>query len=144
MQGHDARPRAGDERGMTLIELLVAMLVLSILATAAIAMFSSQRGKAQGAAAKTELRTARATLAGYRVEHGTYGASAGELVALEPALAHADVEVVGTETSYELSVASKDGGRFGVKLDGGRELRTCTLPGRGGCAATPDPDGNAW
>jgi prepilin-type N-terminal cleavage/methylation domain-containing protein len=129
---------------MTLIEVLVAMLIVSVLATASIAAFNGQRGKAQGAVAKTELRTAKATLAAYHAEHGTFSATAAQLVALEPPLADADVEIVGTETSYDLSVASEDGGRFGFKLDGGREVRTCTVPGRGGCAATPDADGNAW
>jgi type IV pilus assembly protein PilA len=72
---------AGDE-GFSLIELLVAMLVLGMLAAVATPVFLHQRQKAYQAAMQSDLRTAVAAELAYR--------SSNDAWATEPTALHED------------------------------------------------------
>ena len=66
------RRRARNPNGFTLIELLTVMLIISILATIAIATYPGIRAKAGNAAAKSDLRNAALFQEDYYSTNATY------------------------------------------------------------------------
>jgi len=146
----DRRPRPSrtdlaSERGFTLVEMLVVILIVAILSSIALVLFLDQRTKAQDAEAKTTAGVAARALVIWHQDKGTYaGAGVAQLAAIEPTLATARGLVVSTtEATYRVSVVSAagpaGGGPFEIDNSTGTTERTCITPGRGGC-----PDGGIW
>ena len=65
-----------DERGFTLVELLIVVLVLGALIAIAVPTFTGQRQQAWDAAVKAELRAAMIALESYRAQNGEYSTTA--------------------------------------------------------------------
>jgi type IV pilus assembly protein PilA len=136
-----------DERGFTLVEVLVVVLIIGILAAIAIPAFLNQRAKAQDAEAKTYVVTAVKAMEIWHMDHGTFKtATVPELVKTDRSLASArDLRLDSLEkNTYELSDASAagsaGGGRFRVsRSDDGTLVRSCDGNGRAGC-----PDDGSW
>jgi type IV pilus assembly protein PilA len=135
--------RIQSEQGFTLIELLVVILIIGILAAIAIPAFLNQTGKANDAAAKTQVGTLQTTMLAYAAAHsGSYvGASLAELQVIEPTLkdtstATAAVPKAEAETFEVASTAKGSTNAYKIKNEKGVISRTCTTVGKGSCPAT--------
>ena len=134
-------PRNG-ERGFTLIEILVVLLITGVLASIALPLFLNQRAKAQDVEAKATARVVAGALEVYYHDHDTYtGVDRPALEQIEPSLAEARaITVSGSDTGYTLSVVSSagtnGGGPFEIEHTLTSTTRTCAGAGRGGCPAT--------
>ena len=83
------RARREDERGFTLIELMVVVLIIAILIAIAIPTFLGAKNRAQDKAAQSSLRNALTNAKGIYTDQDTYGTSAAltaSLTAAEPSL----------------------------------------------------------
>jgi prepilin-type N-terminal cleavage/methylation domain-containing protein len=131
-------PRNG-ERGFTLIEILVVLLIIVVLAAIAFPLFVNQRTKAQDAEAKTTARTALGAIEVFHQDNNTFaGADKNALISIEPALAQSHgLNVTATATDFTITVDSVSGGDGGgpfiVKRTGATTERTCAVPSNGGC-----------
>jgi type IV pilus assembly protein PilA len=130
------------ERGFTLIEILVVLLIVTILAAIALPLFLNQRAKGQDANAKAVAATAVKAIEVYGTEHdGFAAADVPALVKIEPTLSSADgLTVTSTDDTFLVSVDSPSGdGPFTVERTPGVTTRSCEHPGQGGC-----PDSGHW
>ena len=144
-----SRSRLRADKGFTLVELLVAMLILAILVAAGLASFLGQRGKAQDTHAKSAAVTATKALLAYGTDHGSFDeVTPAELFKIEPALQQArNLTVTGAAKTFKVSVDSPAtaGASFSVeRTEAGGMVRDCALPGEGGCRAEPDANGDRW
>jgi type IV pilus assembly protein PilA len=133
-----------DERGFTLIELLIVVLIIGILASIAIPSFLNQRGKANDASAKSQVRNAETAAETYSIDHtgGYTNMTVAELRKIDPTLnetSHAELSVVGTPTAtaYVIKSTTKaTGGSFTItRQSTGTVKRTCTGT-KGGCPSS--------
>jgi type IV pilus assembly protein PilA len=139
--------RARDERGFTLVELLVVILIIGILAAIALPVFLGQRSRAQDADAKSAVVTAVKALEIYKIDHGTYAtATPTGLADTERSLAVARGLTLSDlgDDSFTVSVDSVSGAAGGgpftaSRRPGGPVERTCAGPGRGAC-----PSDSSW
>lgn len=89
-----------NQRGFTLIELLIVMLVISVLATIAIASYPYMRAKSGDAAAKSDLKNAAIVQEDYYATNQTYADQTDF-----------DAEFAGTE-NVTVTVISADVGGY--------------------------------
>ena len=141
--------RARNEQGFTLIELLVVILIIGILAAIAIPSFINQRSKGQDAAAKAAVKTAAEAEETYFTDNQAYTGVESELTNIEPTLLEANSldATSSSATQYAVSATSKstDATVYTItRASSGVTTRTCDDPGKGGCRATADAQGNSW
>jgi type IV pilus assembly protein PilA len=135
------RERIREERGFTLTELLIVVLVVCILAAIAIPGFVGQQEKAKDAQAKSAVRNAAMAMEAFYTDGGTYaGADKATLKAIEPSLNEvddADMTVVPSDLDgYTLAVKQAEtGNEFAIANVGGVRARACTVNSKGGCPA---------
>jgi type IV pilus assembly protein PilA len=110
----DSARALADDRGFSLIELLVVILIIGILAAIAIPLFLGQKGKAVDAAAKEMARTGSQAAETYSTDHaGEYkGIEVSVLREYEPAIRAS----AGSNNDAYLSLAEGTEGGKGYKV----------------------------
>ena len=124
------------DRGFSLIEVLVVILIIGILAMLALPAFLGQRRKGQDLEAQEMVRTVAVALATRQTDKDSYAATNAELVAIEPAIGEATPQLAidATEDTYEITERSASATTFTLARDGdGRVTRTCSVAGQGLC-----------
>ena len=138
------------EGGLTLVELLVATVILGSLAAVAVPTFLGQKNKGSDAEAKSAVITATRAMEACATEHGGNYSSCSRdaLVAAEPSLGDLDARlgVNPGSNNYEIAVvAIRDASvRFTLSRSAdGTTSRSCSIGSveRGGCLA---PSTGTW
>ena len=140
---NNLRVRAQSEKGFTLVELLVVMLILGLLAAIAVPAFFNQRNKANDAEAKTQVKTAQTAMETYATDHnGSYlNANLAALQAIEPTITSDVNPGTPTANTYTLVATSSTGNTFSIaRAASGAVTYPCTAGGSGGCPETGTPD----
>ncbi len=139
-----------DERGMSMIELLIVILIVAVLTALAAGIFVAQKRRAEDRRATEAVRTARLAMEVHHHEHDSYAATRADLERVEPAIRSvAGLQLSTAAGAYTITVPSTSGrdggGPFTVERRADGELRrSCGNPGHGGCRAEPDAHGNSW
>ena len=131
-----------DQRGFTLIEVLVVVLIIGVLAAIAIPSFLSQKTKADDAQAKSVVRTAETAMEAYATGNsGSYsGVTPSALQSVEATLSIVSNSTdaylsaaSGTQSTYTIVATSpSDNDLFSIVKNGNVVTRSCSGTG-GGC-----------
>lgn len=139
-----------DERGFSLIELLVVVLLVGVLAAIAIPAFLNQKSKAYDSTAKALAHDVQVAAESYATDNaGSYAnltvAALGQIDGtIQTAAGNGNPYVASvtnaTATGYTVTIKPAAGNEtFTIARSGGSVSRTCTVNGvsgtGGGCAA---------
>ena len=115
------RDRANGERGFTLIELMVVVMIIAILVGIAIPAFLGARKRAQDTAAKSNLRNALSSATAIFSDNQTYPADMStKLAAEEPSLTFV-ANTADSTTNKTISV------KVGPSISGGTSVDMVVL-----------------
>ena len=93
-----------NEKGFTLIELMIVIAIIGILAAIAIPQFNAYRARSFNAGANTDLRNAMTAQEGYYTDNDTYTNSAANLTGSYGLITSSGVTLTlaGDNTSYTI------------------------------------------
>jgi type IV pilus assembly protein PilA len=112
-----------DQKGFTLIELMIVIAIIGILAAIAIPQFSAYRKRSYNAAAQSDLRNAATAQEAYYVDEETYTSDISLLVGTYGLYTSEKVKfisVAGDVTSYKMYAYHTSGDKtYSIKGPGG-------------------------
>jgi prepilin-type N-terminal cleavage/methylation domain-containing protein len=116
-----------DETGFTLLELMVAILVLAVLTVIAIPTFFSVQASAVDGVAQADLRNAKTAVVLYLNEHGGSFPSIASLEAdgFSPSEGVDEWYIEGSADGYCIEAFSGNGRAFNVRDDHGVTAGEC-------------------
>lgn len=107
--------RATGDRGFTLIEVMVVVLVIGILLAVGVPTYLGARERAQDQSARSTLRTAQTTAAVVYVDNGTYrDANVGNLRDAEPGYTWRGSNSASRDQDEISVAATRDGSEWGA------------------------------
>jgi len=139
------KQRINSERGFTLIEILVVILIIGILAAIALPAFLSQRGKGQDSSAKSNARNMVSALESCYANAQSYANcdSSQDITGsgIQTGTGSNQVNLATLASgSYEVVAKSASGNNFTISKSGsGPVTRTCSTTGSAAC-----PSSGSW
>ena len=138
--------RRGDERGFTLIELMVVVLIIAILIAIAIPTFLGARQRAQDRAAQSDLRNGLTAEKTVYTDSQAYDATATNMKTVEASLnwggkltvVVGDAVTAGDKGVVCLQTTSKSGTTFSIG-DVAAGANAGTYYGKTACPGSPTP-----
>jgi type IV pilus assembly protein PilA len=131
-------PAARDERGFTMVELLIVILIVGILAAVAIPMFLNQKAKGEDANAKSAARQTQTALETFYNDQGDYNATVADLQRIETSVPDAGT-TPGTQTltngtdTYTIRIHAPAGRWYEIQKTTSQVFRNCGPANDGGC-----------
>ncbi len=131
------------QRGFSLIEILVVILIIGVLAAIALPAFLGQRGKGQDSSAKSAARNLVSAMESFFATNNTYvGAGADDDITKSGVYGTGDGQAdisTTSATGFRVIGRSASGNRFTITKAGSTVTRTCTTTNTGAC-----PSGGSW
>jgi type IV pilus assembly protein PilA len=135
--------RGEGQKGFSLIELLVVILIIGVLAAIALPAFLGQRSKGQDSSAKSAARNLVSAIESFYASNKTYVGAAGDNDVQKSGVygtndGEADI-TASSGNGFTIVGKSASGNRFTITKSGSTVTRTCTTTSNGAC-----PSGGTW